>query len=383
METYIDFIKQYNKEKTNSSSEDSSFDNFLKGGGNNIKGGFPPVYPVDTINSDSFREYSPNLKIEDVLQKNPKTPFLNINSNEGGFLNLFKSKNENINNKDNELTSISIPKSLEIITINSENKSNHDNLSIGDTSINLPSELEIVSIDKNDENNLDTVVDLQDNVKMVSIEDVQHGGNDLDTSVDLPDNIEVVSIEDNNLEVSNIHENQLDGNDLENLSDNVYKNQFDDLDTSVDLPDNIEIEDIIESDQENLKKISNNSYQSGGDDLDTSVDLPDMLEVVSIEEQKGGYDSNKEIDAETSVDLPDVLEVVSFEPLNQDGGFSSESSNDFFDSSIYLPNNIDVITLNRDGILESVDTDSSLLDILDIKQKNNESIGNLFMRNFK
>ena len=108
MESYIDFIKKYNNEKSISSSTDSDFDTFLKGGANIIKGGFPQVYEVESQSADdSFREYSPNLKISDVLEKNDsKTPFLNISSNQGGFLNLFKSKS---NNKDlDEIKNISI-----------------------------------------------------------------------------------------------------------------------------------------------------------------------------------------------------------------------------------------------------------------------------------
>ena len=145
METYIDFINKYNKTEASKSSSNSDFDNFLKGGSNNIKGGFPPVYPVDTRDSESFREFSPNLKIVDVLQKNPKTPFLNINANEGGFLNLFNSKK----NKNENLKNVDLKKNLtqEILPIKTEKD---ENKQFNDTSIDLPSDLEVISIDKND-----------------------------------------------------------------------------------------------------------------------------------------------------------------------------------------------------------------------------------------
>ena len=49
MESYIDFIKKYNNEKSISSSTDSDFDNFLKGGANILKGGFPLVLQLFSI----------------------------------------------------------------------------------------------------------------------------------------------------------------------------------------------------------------------------------------------------------------------------------------------------------------------------------------------
>ena len=67
MESYIDFIKKYNNEKSISSATDSEFDNFLKGGANNIKGGFPSVYMIDFASeSDPLREYSPNVDISNI-----------------------------------------------------------------------------------------------------------------------------------------------------------------------------------------------------------------------------------------------------------------------------------------------------------------------------
>ena len=48
MESYIDFIKKYN-EKSVTSSEDSEFNEYLKGGSNKDKetmGGFPKVYNI-------------------------------------------------------------------------------------------------------------------------------------------------------------------------------------------------------------------------------------------------------------------------------------------------------------------------------------------------
>ena len=55
MESYIDFIKKYNNEKSISSSTDSDFDTFLKGGANIIKGGFPQVYEVESQSADGLK----------------------------------------------------------------------------------------------------------------------------------------------------------------------------------------------------------------------------------------------------------------------------------------------------------------------------------------
>ena len=507
METYIDFIKKYNNEKSISSS-DSEFDNFLKGGNSKkIKGGFPPVYSVDSVNSESFREFSPNLKIVDVLKKNPKTPFLNVN--EGGFLNLFKSKqNKKDISKDEDISSVVLPQELEVVSIKSEKNQEKSNF-VEDTSIYLPDELEIITInsvedqvveDKNEfvdevvEDNtqfVDEVVEdntqfvdevVEDNTQFVDedsnefldqvVEDNnefvdQAGGEnkdevvDLDTSVELPEDIEVISLNsknqfskdyentkklpditntsENNVselnEYSNTSENnvseldeysdtsnnfmsQLGGNNFEPLNNLnseklEFKNELDEdsnLDTSIDLPENIEVLTIENDNQlggddydtsidlpdslevvsiDDLNEISNNDlYQSGGEELD-SIDLPNSLEVISIKDSEDDYLNQDRGDQDggdiesyndTSIDLPENLEVVS---LNQDGGFFSDSSKDLFDSSIYLPNHVEVITLNRDEILDSVDTDSSILDILDIKSKDTKSIGNLFMKNFK
>ena len=54
----------------------------------NIKGGFPPVYEVN-LENNSYREFSPNLKVKNILEKNDKSPFINISSKDGGFLKNF------------------------------------------------------------------------------------------------------------------------------------------------------------------------------------------------------------------------------------------------------------------------------------------------------
>ena len=399
MESYIDFIKKYNSNE-NSSSQDSNFDDYLKGGANNvkqinIKGGFPPVYEVNSDNN-SFREFSPNLKVKNILEKNNDSPFINVNSKEGGFLNIFKFNKKN----DNEVSSsVNLQNKLDDKK-DFLNQSNNIESDILDTSIDLPENIEIISIDnlssnknqlggnfndeslfknisQNDEKQVvntfdDTSIDLPDNLEVISIDSIknQNGGDQMidtidDTTIDLPDNLEVVSID------SFIKQN---GGEKQ-LVDTVD-------DTTIDLPDNLEVVTI-----DSLKN------QNGGEQLvdtldDTTIDLPENLEVVSIEslkDQNGGLLNDEVESIDSTVDLPENLEIVSIESLNHkhDGGNFSESSNDVFDSSVYLPKDLEVITINRDEILDSVDTDSSILDLLDIKSNKTESIGNLFMKNFK
>ena len=408
METYIDFIKKYNNEKSISSSEESEFDHILKGGkddGNSntkntvIKGGFPPVYEVNS-ESKSFREYSPKLSVVDVLNKNEKIPFLNTDSKEGGFLNIFKKNTDKLNDE-------KISKNLSNIFSDNLNKS--DKRAIDqDSSIELIDNLEIISINKNDlstsninkinniSNNLDTSIDLPENIEILSInqkenieDDVNQIGSDLgidnneNTTIDLPDNISIMSIDspkiqnggkekldDSSIDLPEYFEDKSIDSFKQNGGEENLINTLDD--STIDLPEYFEVKSIDSFKQSNLEEVtdlkikSNNLFEKQKDEglqvLNDKVELTD-----------------------STIDLLDNLEIVSIESLNQkqDGGYFSEVSNDVFDSSIYLPKNIEVITINRDEILDSIDTDSSILDLLDIKSNKTESIGNLFMKNFK
>lgn len=404
MESYIDFIKKYNSNE-NSSSQDSNFDDYLKGGANNvkqinIKGGFPPVYEVN-LENNSYREFSPNLKVKNILEKNDDSPFINVNSKEGGFLNIFKFNKKNDNDYNKLSSSVNLQNKLDEKTLVDKDlflDSNNIESNNLDTSIDLPENIEIISIDnlENDKNQLnddfkdesslkvnnisqnggeqsintfdDTSIDLLENLELVTIDshgNLNGGGDIDDTTIDLPDDLEVVSIDSF-------------------IKQNGGKKQLEDTvdDTTIDLPDNLEVVTI-----DSLKN------QNGGEQLvdtldDTTIDLPENLEVVSIEsfkDQNGGLLNDEVESIDSTIDLPENLEILSIDSLNHkhDGGNFSESSNDVFDSSVYLPKDLEVITINRDEILDSIDTDSSILDLLDIKSNKTESIGNLFMKNFK
>ena len=378
MESYIDFIKKYNNEKSISSATDSEFNNFLKGGANNIKGGFPPIYMIDT-DSDSLREFSPSVDISNILNKKKKNPFLNVslqdNAN-GGFLDLFNINNKSDTKSESEKivkteTTLELPSEITVETINdNQDGGNKDTLFETESSIILPNNIEIIDIIQNGGENLtETSIDLPDELEIVSINYEQKGGNINNlfinnnkkleneinsTSIDLPNEIEVVTIEkeqiggDNcttetsielprQLEVVAITNEQVGGN---NFSD-----------TSIDLPDELEV-----------VSITNEQEQLGGNNFsDTSIDLPDELEVVSITNEQVGGDMT-----ETSIYLPDELEVVSI-TNNQIGG-------DITETSIDLPNELEVVSISNNQLKDSCGGDEE-------KKLIGGNFDNIFLKN--
>jgi hypothetical protein len=109
----------------------------------------------------------------------------------------------------------------------------------------------------------------------------------------------------------------------------------------------------------------------GDDDAETSVVLPDNLEVVSMESETNVQDEQVGGDEDEKEDDEDEKE---------------EEDDDDVLSSVALPDHLEVISVNRNEILESVDTDTSVLNILDdieIMSVNSESISNIFLKNFK
>jgi hypothetical protein len=384
MESYIDFIKKYNNEKSISSATDSEFGNFLKGGANNIKGGFPSVYMIDSDpESDSLREYNSNVDISNILNKKKVNPFLNVsqdNSN-GGFLNLFHSDTKkeisnqlnSVSNKSDTVvqtagnkteTTINLPDELEFISTTKDQVGGGDNLT--ESSINLPDQLEIISITKEqvggDDNLTESSIDLPYELEIVSITKEQVGGN-LDnlfiknvtkdnnlntTSLDLPNDFEVVSIDQaggydnltessidlpNELEIISITNDQIGGYDnifLKNVSKKNDKNT-----TSIDLPNELEI-------------------MSGGDNefSETTIDLPDILDIVSItNEQLGGDNSihnvflknmlpQKKHNLDTSIDLPDNFEIMSINTKDCDEHIDTDNT------TMDLPSDLEIISIN-------------------------------------
>ena len=170
MESYIDFIKQYN-EKSVTSSEDSDFENFLKGGGNkSILGGFPKVYDVSETNKLNNREYASD--ISNILNTKVESPFLNVEI--GG------SKNDQIPSEINDIEELDMDK----INISNEQET------YSDDTIDFPDKLQFTNASKTR-----TIKD-EFNVDINMIEDSEQEGGQDSESVKFPDFIEV---EDNDI----------------------------------------------------------------------------------------------------------------------------------------------------------------------------------------
>ena len=395
VESYIDFIKKFNSNKSISSSTDSEFDNFLKGGANNIKGGFPPVYSIDT-ESDTYRAYSPKLNISEVLSKKDKVPFLNVK--DGGFLNIFQSE-----------TSIDLPNDIEIIS-NIKNNSAvlQENIStesiLENSSVVLPENLELESIKDEFKNIQDGGSNkVIDNLFLKQF-NLNNKTDDLISSVMMPNNIEIISLANDDDDDDKDEDDEDDEDDefgIDDDDDDKFDIKFsDNLDTTIDLPENIQI-------------ISNN--QDGGDnylDADTTIDLPDDIEIITIKDN--AQSTNLDMNAvDTTVDLPDVIEILTdtndliggepndlseldttvelpdnIEIVNinnfQNGGESNDDLSEL-DTTVELPDNIEIVNINN--FQNGNDTDTSFIDILDkieifsVEPKSNSVINNIFLKN--
>ena len=86
------------------------------------------------------------------------------------------------------------------------------------------------------------------------------------------------------------------------------------------------------------------------------------------------YKVGDEEELDTTVDLPDNLEIIS---VNRDKQIIENIDTE---TSVNLPNNLEILSLSN--VLESVDTDSAVLDLLD-NVIDSESISNIYLKNFK
>lgn len=347
MESYIDFIKKYNNEKSISST-DSEFESFLKGGANEIKGGFPPIYKVNS-DSDSFREFSPKVNVNDIFESK-KNPFLNVENDDnkevnGGFLNLFNSN-----------TSIDLPDNLEVESVKSNIKELSSNASI--TSLNEVNNIDVVSIEQNSNelNNIDSIEqnggDL-DNIFLKNVNSENKGYNITSDTIDLPSEIEIISLDSNNIEFIG------GGDDKENDE------------TSIELPTDLEVVDQGQS--------GGNIFIKSQDvttyDEESSIDLPNNMEIVNL---TGGQ--IVEIDSETTIDLPDQLDIIS---VSLKGG-----NIDLTDSTIDLPNELEIISIGQNGGFDDSSVDlPSELEVVSISHEDINSLqrggnyDNLFLKN--
>jgi len=159
-------------------------------------------------------------------------------------------------------------------------------------------------------------------LEVVSNINEQIGGNNFtDTSIDLPDELEVVSITNE----------QFGGN---NFSD-----------TSIDLPDDLEVVSMI------------NNQEGGNIISETSIDLPDELEVVSISNQQIGGDCGGEHDDYNKENCGDDDEKKllggDIENIFLKNFQSTKDYTSNLETSIDLPQNLEIDTINDDIISES------------------------------
>lgn len=347
MESYIDFIKKYNNEKSISST-DSEFESFLKGGANEIKGGFPPIYKVNS-DSESFREFSPKVNVNDIFESK-KNPFLNVENDDnkevnGGFLNLFNSN-----------TSIDLPDNLEVESVRSNIKELSSDVSV--TSLNEVNNIDVVSIEQNSNelNNIDSIEQNGgnlDNIFLKNVNSENKGYNITSDTIDLPSEIEIISLDSNNIEFIG------GGDDKENDE------------TSIELPTDLEVVDQGQS--------GGNIFIKSQDvttyDEESSIDLPNNMEIVNL---TGGQ--TVEIDSETTIDLPDQLDIIS---VVQDGG-----NIELTDSTIDLPNELEIISIGQNGGFDDSSVDlPSELEVVSISHEDINSLqsggnyDNLFLKN--
>ena len=349
MESYIDFIKKYNNEKSISST-DSEFESFLKGGANEIKGGFPPIYKINS-ESESFREYSPKVDVNDIFESK-QNPFLNVENDDnkevnGGFLNLFNSN-----------TSIDLPDNLEVESIKSNIKELSSDVSV--TSLKEVNNIDVVSIEQNSSelDNIDVVSIEQnggdlDNIFLKNVNSENKGYNITSDTIDLPSEIEIISLDSNNIE--------LIGGD-----DNTENEE-----TSIELPTDLEVVDQTQSGGNIfIKSEDTSSYEE-----ESSIDLPNNMEIVNL---TGG--KTVEIDSETTIDLPDQLDIIS---VAQQGG-----NVELTDSTIDLPNELEIVSISQNGGFDDSSVDlPSELEVVSISHEDINSLqsggnyDNLFLKN--
>ena len=196
MESYIDFIKNNYSEKKNTTSDDSDFDLYQKGGFKKLNAGFAPIEVCtieendnEEINNIQFNKKKRGIvqdKIDasTLLKKTREFSFLNTSLdedssdltkiggyNEDNFLNLF--------DVNTETNTVDLPSEISIESIKDP-----------ETTIDLPKSVLVESEKvKTEIDEISDSVDLPENIDIVN--KVQEGGNDDVDSIDLPENIEV------------------------------------------------------------------------------------------------------------------------------------------------------------------------------------------------
>lgn len=351
MEAYIEYLNETEY------SFNSEFDNYLKGGSNNvIDGGFPQFYECqqsdsEAQNSDardkarSKTQFNTN-SLKDVLDSRKKSPFMDVNENQ----NLVNRQldEDDVDDEEIELEENGVVNSdSELQGGNMESKK-FINL-FENQSINLPDELSVISI----ENSISSIKNVINNKEMseknnLDIEDIFIKSKDVSTdinldSVALPQNISIISIdqeggENEQIEMTsesimlpeniNIIDIQLGGNE-----------QIDVTSDSIMLPENIDIIEVPSF-------VQNGGYLEEIDVTSDSVTLPIDINVIDINNKVDIINDIDEFSTD-SIELPEDISIIDF----QNGGFEMSDTD-----SIMLPENIDVIDIQNGGnsALESI-----------------------------
>ena len=309
MESYIDFIKEYNNEKSISSATDSDFNDFLKGGANNIKGGFPPIYMIDSA-SNSAREFSPSVDVSKILNNNKKNPFLNVSQDNvnGGFLKLFHSDKQSDNNDDDiQSGGVSQPETVTSV---------ENNVQVGDT------------IQTNGEVNSETTAALPTNFEIIDVV------KELDVAKELGTASESTEARPSSLEIINTQPPCQSGGNNKTIDNlfirNIPRNNKNNISTSIDMPNELEIVSFGGA-------ASTGSATSTGL-TETTIQLPENFDVLTDESPVTESDSNF---TESSIQLPSSFEVLTVaSPV-------TESDSKFTESSIELPNDLEIVSVTN------------------------------------
>ena len=329
MEAYIEYLNETEY------SFNSEFDNYLKGGSNNvIDGGFPQFYECQQSDSEiqdsdardkarSKTQFNTN-SLKDVLDRRKKSPFMDVNENQ----NLVNRQLDEDDDDDNEIEIEEngvVNSDSELQGGNIENKK-FINL-FESQSVNLPDELSVISID----NSISSIKNVLNNKEMsdknnLDIEDIFIKSQNINTnansdSIALPQNISIISVD------------QEGGNEqLEITSESII------------LPENINIVDI----------------QSGGnEEIDITSDsimLPENIDIVDLPSfvQNGGYLREEDITSE-SITFPIDIDII-----DTNSNLDKISEIEEFTDSIQLPEEINIVDIQNGGY-EISDTDSIIL----------------------
>jgi hypothetical protein len=332
MESYIDFIKVYNPEKSISSTTDSDFNDFLKGGANNIKGGFPPIYMIDSA-SNSAREFSPSVDVSKILNNNKKNPFLNVSQDNvnGGFLKLFHSDKQSDNDDDaNQSGGVSQPEtgtSVENnVQVDDTIQTNGSGVSQPETGTSVENNVQVDdTIQTNGGVNSETTAALPTNLEIIDVAEELDMAEELDVAKELGTASESTEARPSSLEIINTQPPCQSGGNNKTIDNlfirNIPRNNKNNISTSIDMPNELEI-----------VSFGGAASATSTGLTETTIQLPENFDVLTDESSNF---------TESSIQLPSSFEVLTVtSPV-------TESDSNFTESSIELPNDLEIVSVTN------------------------------------